>query len=59
MQGIEESREIAVMRRMAWERAKGELASMLQASFENNNYTSLDDSIRDFIEEVEDNGLHE
>lgn len=53
----EESREIAVMRRMAWCRAKGELMSMLETCHNNDNFTELSAAINDFVAKVEGNGL--
>ena len=49
-----------IMRLMAWERAKGELNSMLQTHVgERDQYIKLKKSITDFINDVEKNGKHE
>lgn len=48
------------MRHMAWERAKGELRSMLHTFWDGeDNFKSLDSEIKKFIKTVEDQGLHE
>ena len=49
-----------ILRHMAWERAKGELQSIL-ATFigEMDQFEALDKSIREFIEHVEGEGLEE
>lgn len=50
------------MRHMAWERAKGELRSMLHTFWEHkdeSSYEELKDAIESFIKRVEDEGLHE
>ena len=57
-----ESREIKVMRAMAWERAKGELFSMLWTYYENSPtdedwFAILDALITNFIEDVENQEL--
>lgn len=56
-----ESREIKTMRYMAWERAKGELRSMLQTYWEEDTfgYCELEEVFSDFIKKVEDRGLQE
>lgn len=49
-----------IMRLMAWERAKGELKSMLQTHvLEQDQYQSLRNVINEFIKDVENNGRHE
>lgn len=56
----EESREIRTMRHMAWARAKGELDSMLDTFWDNDeNYQALKKKIREFTKEVEMWGLQE
>lgn len=52
---------LASMRTMAWERAKGELRSMLQTFWdgENGNFKPLSDKVEAFIKDVEDDGLQE
>lgn len=65
-----ESKEIQAMRHMAWERAKGELRSMLYTFYpayttpgstkaDPNSHDELGTAISEFIKHVEDNGLHE
>lgn len=54
------SRELAVMRCMAWQRAKGELNSMLATFYDDRkHYEKLKSHIEDFIEEAESEGLSE
>jgi adenosylmethionine-8-amino-7-oxononanoate aminotransferase len=49
-----------IMRLMAWERAKGELISMLQTYVaEQEQYDKLNKAINEFIKDVEDNAKHE
>jgi hypothetical protein len=49
-----------IMRLMAWERAKGELKSMLQTHVgDKEQFDRLSKAIKDFITDVEDNGKHE
>ena len=51
---------IEILRSMAWERAKGELRSMLQTYInDEDRFEALTDAIEDFVKEVEDNGLQE
>lgn len=56
---------LRAMRMMAWERAKGEMLSMLQTHQQKNGggisqeFISLKSAIDDFVENVEGNGLHE
>ena len=51
------------LRAMAWERAKGELLSMLHTHYSEyntrNRCDELDSAIKDFILNVENNALHE
>lgn len=57
---MEPSREIRAMRSMAWERAKGELRSMLQTYWdEHDKFNAMAEEIILFISKVEDNGLQE
>lgn len=58
---ILETREIRVMRNMAWERAKGELKSMLWThyDFESAKFDNFNKAVNDFIQKVEDEALHE
>lgn len=56
------SQDRQIIRLMAWERAKGELKSMLQTHVfvgEQEQYDRLKQTITDFIKDVEDNGKHE
>jgi hypothetical protein len=52
--------EELILRMMAWERAKGELRSMLQ-SYVNDmeKFRCLQKTIEEFIKDVEYNGKHE
>lgn len=53
-------RVIRNLRHMAWERAKGELRSMLQTYWDDDDrYHDFKTSVEQFIEKVEMNGLHE
>ena len=63
-----ESKVLYSMRTMAWERAKGELQSMLWTLYpeylsdgrsDTGNYEPLKETIEQFIKEVEDHSLHE
>lgn len=67
---MEESPEMKIMRRMAWERAKGELMSMCQTycpaetdsplpNGGNEKAAMFCHALQDFIVVVEDDGLHE
>jgi len=49
-----------ILRAQAWERAKGEMLSMLYTFYEDTNGTfhKLDEAIKRFINEVEENGLN-
>ena len=52
--------QLMILRLMAWERAKGELKSMLQTYVnEREQYEGLRDTINAFIKDVEENGKHE
>ena len=59
----EERRILNTMRYMAWERAKGELNSMLQTywrtSDDTHYYKRMEKAISEFIDDVEGNGLQE
>ena len=58
----DESRELKVMRLMAWSRAQGELHSMLTTHYcgrPGENYERLHNAIVAFIKEIEEKGLHE
>jgi hypothetical protein len=55
-----EDRIIRAMRHMAWERAKGELRSMLHTHYHSfGEFQILQREINDFIQKVEDEGIHE
>ncbi|MBD3260432.1 MAG: hypothetical protein GF334_01920 [Candidatus Altiarchaeales archaeon] len=52
-------RQIRTLRAMAWERAKGELQAMLQTFWdEYEKFEVLDDLIKQFIKEIEDDELY-
>ena len=58
-----ESRELIVMREMAWERAKGELNGML-ATYSGDKrdiekYHKFNNNYKSFVKYVEDNNLEE
>ena len=55
----QESMDMKIMRRMAWERAKGELQSMLQTYWGNDNFLEFDVTVREFVKKVENNALQE
>jgi hypothetical protein len=50
-------------RNMAWERAKGEMRSMLHTFWgdtsSENQFDKFDAKMEEFITDIEDNGLHE
>jgi len=55
-----ESRELKVMRQMAWERAKGEIESMLCTYWETpSDYENMQNEFDKFVEIVECNGYQE
>lgn len=56
---MEESREIRVMRNMAWERAKGELESILCTYYGNDNYDKFEEKLNEFVKYIEDWGIQE
>ena len=57
---MNEERIIRNMRHMAWERAQGELKSMLHTFWDSDEqYKDLDKEITDFIARIKDKGLHE
>ena len=64
---MSESREMRALRTMAWERAKGELRSMLHTYYEhdergqfiNSYYKQYSQALKAFIKKVEDNGWQE
>ena len=55
-----ENRIIRNLRHMAWERAKGELRSMIHTFWDNDpQFLTLNEYIEKFIKNIELNGLHE
>lgn len=56
---IMNSQDRQIIRLMAWERAKGELKSMLQTYIEEEQYKRMKQAITQFIKDVEENGKHE
>ena len=53
-------RVFASMRQMAWERAKGELKSMTCAMWDDcEKFEAFDNLLNEFIDKVEEEGLHE
>lgn len=57
---MSDSREIRTMRAQAWERAKGELCSLLQTYWEDEEkHRKMQEEINLFIERVEANGCAE
>ena len=48
-----------MLRAMAWERAKGELKSILHTYYHDPRFEAFDKALEDFIEFVESNGLQE
>ena len=57
---MNEERIIRNMRHMAWERAQGELKSMLHTFWDSDEqYNELDKEVTDFIERIKNKGLHE
>ena len=64
---MSESREMRALRAMAWERAKGELRSMLHTYYEYDErgqrigsyFEQYSQALKAFIKKVEDNGWQE
>ncbi len=54
-----EDRILSMMRQMAWERAKGELNSMLTTYYDTEKYEGMKKAIEEFITIVEDHSLQE
>lgn len=51
---------VEILRNQAWQRAKGELNSMLHTFYgSREKFELLNNAIQDFIQTVEDNGLQE
>lgn len=65
MQDISNGSLARMLRTQAWERAKGELRSMLHTFHTTSGvgfhgqFGKLNDAMNDFIQKVEDHGLHE
>ena len=56
----EESKEIRVMRMMAWARTKGELSSILNTYWGNQmGFIKMDRLVKEFIDKVESEGCQE
>ena len=56
---MNEDRFLQVQRQMAWERAKGELNSILTTYYNDSKYSEISMLTLEFIEKVEDEGLTE
>ena len=57
---MSDTREIRTNRMMAWERAKGELNSILVTYWEDGEkFEPMKKAIEEFVKEVEGNGLKE
>mgnify|MGYP001572798907 CR=1 FL=1 len=56
-----DERILAVMRNMAWERAKGEMEAMLTTYLHSNgdNFERFNAAKKAFIKKIEDNGYQE
>ena len=52
-----DSREVRVLRGMAWERAKGELKGMLCTYTNSVNYKLMKQAFNEFVKKVEDESL--
>jgi len=52
---------LRTLRLMAWERAKGEIQSILQTYWdhEDKRWEEFDNKVKEFIKYIEDNGLQE
>ena len=48
-----------LLRPMAWERAKGELSSMLHTYWNDERHAPFQKLFKEFVDGVEENGLHE
>jgi hypothetical protein len=61
---MEDSRVLRALRTQAWERAKGELNSMLHTFYTNSSvssdgqYNAFANRLNEFIRDIEDNGLN-
>jgi len=57
---MSDERILSTLRLQAWERAKGELNSMLQSYWGfDGKFESMDEAVTDFIEKVESEGWQE
>lgn len=57
---MSESKEIQVLRLMAWERAKGELESLMYTYWgSEEKYMAMRKAVDDFVKDVELRGLEE
>lgn len=60
---MSDEKVIRTLRGMAWERAKGELQSILQTYWDGHSkddkFKAMDAAVEKFISEVQDNGLAE
>jgi len=57
---MSDERVLSTLRLQAWERAKGELNSMLQSYWGfDGKFESMDEAVTDFIEKVESEGWQE
>lgn len=58
-----DERILRTLRAQAWERAKGELNSMLQTYWDGHGndqpFRDMHAAVKEFVATVEDNGLHE
>ena len=52
-----ESREMKCMRQQAWERAKGELRSILVTYYGHDQYEKISDLIENFTKTIDNEGL--
>ena len=50
---------LRALRTQAWERAKGELKSMLHTYYSENNFYEFKEEMKNFIKKIEDNGWQE
>lgn len=54
-----EDRVLAALRTQAWERAKGELKSILQTYYQDERFKEVDEMFNCLIKHIEDHGLVE
>jgi len=55
----EEAMEENIMRVMAWERAKGELSSILVTFSDDHKYDRFNEVLQEFVRKIEDEGYIE